>query len=109
MTTMTSLSEAVKINNGVNVEALLGARKVLEQAPEAAQPKGGRKTANRTKPTKRAGRAKKPAAKPKTDRTNKKAEVIAMMKRPRARIYKLARDEKSRAIAPPVFQAPSSI
>jgi uncharacterized OsmC-like protein len=37
MTTVTSLSHAVKINNGVNVEALLGARKALEQAPEAAQ------------------------------------------------------------------------
>jgi uncharacterized OsmC-like protein len=40
--TMTSLSDAVKINNGVinngvNVEALLDARKALEQAPEAAQ------------------------------------------------------------------------
>ena len=37
MTTTTSLSDAVKINNGVNVEALLGAREVLEKAPEAAQ------------------------------------------------------------------------
>jgi uncharacterized OsmC-like protein len=37
MTTMTSLSVAAKINNGVNVAALLGAREALEQAPEAAQ------------------------------------------------------------------------
>ena len=48
---------------------------------EAAAPKGGRKTAKRAKPTKKAGRAKKAASKPKADRTNKKAEVIAMMKR----------------------------
>jgi uncharacterized OsmC-like protein len=37
MTTMTSISDAVNINNGVNVEALLGAREALQQAPEAAQ------------------------------------------------------------------------
>jgi uncharacterized OsmC-like protein len=37
MITMTSISDAAKINNGVNVEALLGAREALEQAPEAAQ------------------------------------------------------------------------
>jgi hypothetical protein len=38
-------------------------------------------TAKKAKPTKKAGRPKKAAGKPKTDRTNKKAEVIAMMKR----------------------------
>jgi hypothetical protein len=48
--------------------------------PEAAKPKGGRKLA-KAKPAKKAGRAKKAAATPKADRTNKKAEVIAMMKR----------------------------
>jgi hypothetical protein len=37
--------------------------------------------ANKAKPPKKGARAKKPAAKPKTDRSNKKAEVIAMMKR----------------------------
>ena len=37
MNTMPSHSDAVKINNGVNVEALLGAREVLEKAPQAAQ------------------------------------------------------------------------
>ena len=36
MTKMTSAA-AAKINNGVNVDALLGARTSLEQAPEAAQ------------------------------------------------------------------------
>ena len=49
-------------------------------APEAARPKRERK-AKKTKPAKKAGRAKKATAKPKADRTNKKAEVIAMMKR----------------------------
>jgi uncharacterized OsmC-like protein len=37
MTTMTTSANGMKINNGVNVEALLGAREALEQAPEAAQ------------------------------------------------------------------------
>ena|SRR5437763_381291 len=49
-------------------------------APETAKPKGARK-AKKAKSAKKAARAKKAAAKPKTDRTNKKAEVIAMMKR----------------------------
>jgi uncharacterized OsmC-like protein len=35
--TKTTDSNAAKINNGVNVAALLGAREALEQAPEAAQ------------------------------------------------------------------------
>src|SRR5579864_7318914 len=48
--------------------------------PDTAKPKGGRK-AKKAKPAKKANRAKKPTGKPKTDRTNKKAEVIAMMKR----------------------------
>src|SRR3984893_7175781 len=47
---------------------------------EAPATKGPRK-AKKAKPGKKAGRAKKPAAKPKVDRTNKKAEVIARMKR----------------------------
>jgi hypothetical protein len=50
--------------------------------PEAEAPiKGARKASKNAKPAKKASRAKKPAAKPKADRTNKKAEVIAMMKR----------------------------
>jgi Protein of unknown function (DUF3489) len=47
-------------------------------APETARPKAGRKAA---KPAKKAGKAKAATSKPKADRTNKKAEVIAMMKR----------------------------
>lgn len=37
MVNITKFSEVVKIDNGVNVEALLAARGALEQAPEAAQ------------------------------------------------------------------------
>jgi Protein of unknown function (DUF3489) len=47
---------------------------------EAAQPKVGRKLAKKTKPAKKAGRGKAPA-KAKAERTNKKAEIIAMMRR----------------------------
>jgi hypothetical protein len=47
--------------------------------PAAAKPKG--KPGKKLKPAKKAGRAKKATAKPKTDRANKKADVIAMMKR----------------------------
>jgi hypothetical protein len=49
-------------------------------AAEAPTTKGPRK-AKKAKPAKKAGRAKKPGSKPKADRTNKKADVIAMMKR----------------------------
>jgi hypothetical protein len=49
-------------------------------APDAAKPKGARKAAKKAKPAKKGAPAKKPA-KPKADRTNKKAEVISMMKR----------------------------
>jgi len=51
------------------------------KAPDTAKPKGARKPAKKAKPEKKTGRAKKAAAKPKTERTNKKAEVITMMKR----------------------------
>jgi uncharacterized OsmC-like protein len=37
MTTTTGNTNAAKVDNGVNVDALLGAREALEQAPEAAQ------------------------------------------------------------------------
>jgi hypothetical protein len=47
-------------------------------APDTAKPKGARNAAKKAKPAKKARRAKKVAAKPKGDRTNKKAEVIAM-------------------------------
>jgi hypothetical protein len=50
-------------------------------APEAVQPKAGRKHAKTAKPAKKGGRGKKHGAKPKADRTNKKDEVVAMMKR----------------------------
>jgi uncharacterized OsmC-like protein len=37
MTITASIANGVKVNNGVNVDALLGAREALDQAPEAAQ------------------------------------------------------------------------
>src|SRR5450755_3437192 len=48
-------------------------------APEAPQPKT--KRTKKAKPAKKPTRAKKPASRPNTERANKKAEVIAMMKR----------------------------
>jgi len=47
----------------------------------APQANGKRTPAKKAKSAKTVGRAKRPATKPKADRTNKKAEVIAMMKR----------------------------
>jgi hypothetical protein len=52
-----------------------------KSAPDTAKPKGARKAGKKAKPAKKAGRGKKPARKPTADGTNKKAEVIAMMKR----------------------------
>jgi Protein of unknown function (DUF3489) len=49
--------------------------------PEARKRKGGRKPANKAKTAKKARQPKKAAGKPKADRTNKKAEVIAMIQR----------------------------
>jgi hypothetical protein len=48
---------------------------------QAAAPKGARKAGKKAKLAKKSGRAKKPASKPKADRSNKKAEVIAIVKR----------------------------
>jgi hypothetical protein len=56
------------------------------ETPEARapQPKGKRTTAKKAKPAKKARQPKKMAGKQqKADRSNKKAEVIAMMKRPK--------------------------
>jgi hypothetical protein len=50
-------------------------------APEVPQPKTKRTIAKQAKPAKKAGPAKKVAGKPKAHRANKKAEVIALMKR----------------------------
>ena len=49
--------------------------------PDTAKPKGARKAGKKARSAKRADRAKKPSAEPKAERTNKKSEVIAMMKR----------------------------
>jgi Protein of unknown function (DUF3489) len=55
--------------------------KTATPEPGAPQPKTKRTPAKKAKPAKKAGRAGKPACKPKADGANKKAEVIAMMKR----------------------------
>jgi hypothetical protein len=49
--------------------------------PGAPQPKRARKSAKKAKAAKKAPAGKKTSGKPKADRANKKAEVIAMMKR----------------------------
>jgi hypothetical protein len=54
---------------------------ISKPAPAAAKPKGGSKPAKKAKAAKKAPRTKKADGKPKGDGTNKKAEVIAMMKR----------------------------
>ena len=62
-------------------ENAIDSENISKPAPDAAKPKGAHKPAKKAKPAKKGGRAKKAAAKPKTDSTNKKADVIAMMKR----------------------------
>ena len=52
-------------------------------APEVQLPKTKRAPAKKAKPAKKAARAKKPASQPRADRANKKAGVIALMKRPK--------------------------
>jgi|HubBroStandDraft_6_1064221.scaffolds.fasta_scaffold1790624_1 hypothetical protein len=49
----------------------------------APQPKGKRTTAKKAKPAKKTPQAKMAAGKPKAERANKKAEVVALMKRPK--------------------------
>ena len=53
---------------------------ISKPAPEA-QPKGRRKPAKKAKGVKKSPKVKKAAGKPKSVGTNKKAEVIAMMRR----------------------------
>ena len=62
-------------------ENAIDSENTSKPAPDAAKPKGTRKASKKAKHAKKAARTKKAASKPKTDRTNKKAEVIAMMKR----------------------------
>jgi hypothetical protein len=49
----------------------------VKATPEPAAAKPKRKPGKKAKPANTAGRAKKSPAKPKADRTNKKADVIA--------------------------------
>jgi hypothetical protein len=60
-------------------ENAIDSENISKPAPEQAKPKGARKPGKKAKPAKKAARAKKATAKPKADRSNKKAEVIAMM------------------------------
>jgi hypothetical protein len=53
----------------------------IPSAPEAPQPKTKRAQAKKQKPVKKAGRARKAAGNPTAEPSNKKAEVIALMKR----------------------------
>jgi len=52
---------------------------ISKPTPDTAKPKGARKAGKKV--AKKARAAKKPASKPKAERANKKADVIAMMKR----------------------------
>jgi hypothetical protein len=61
-------------------ENAIDSENISKPAPDT-KPKGAHKAGKKAKPAKKAGRAKKPTSKPKADGTNKKAEVIAMMKR----------------------------
>jgi len=49
--------------------------------PEPAKPKRKPRATQKTKPAKKTSPAKKAGGKPKEDRANKKAEVVALMKR----------------------------
>jgi Protein of unknown function (DUF3489) len=62
-------------------ENAINSENTSKPVPETAKPKGARKAGKKTKPARKAARAKKAPAKPNADRTNKKADVIAMMKR----------------------------
>ena len=64
---------------------------------EVPQPKAKRTSAKKAKPAKKTARAKK-AGKPVAERSNKKAEVIAMMKRAKgATLAKIIAPESSLA------------
>jgi hypothetical protein len=62
-------------------ENAIDSENISKPAADSAKPKGARKASKKAKPAKKAGRTKKATSKPKTDRVNKKAEVIALMKR----------------------------
>jgi hypothetical protein len=62
-------------------ENAIDSENTSKPAPDTAKPKGTHKPLKNTKRAKKGGQSKNAAAKPKADRTNKKAEVIAMMKR----------------------------
>jgi hypothetical protein len=77
-------------------ENAIDSESISKPVPDTAKPEGARKAGKKAKPAKKAARAKKAGAKPKTDRANKKAEVIEMMKRAKGNI---ARNHKSHRLA----------
>ena len=62
-------------------ENIIDSQSSSKPTADTPKPKGKRKSAKKAKPAKKPARAKKRASQAKTDRTNKKADVIAMMKR----------------------------
>jgi hypothetical protein len=63
------------------IQPLAGSTQPSEPAPKPKKAAKGAKPAKKAKATKKAKPAKKAVGKPAADRTNKKAEIIAMMKR----------------------------
>ena len=97
-------------------ESSIDSETTSKTVPDPAKPKGTRKDGKKAKPAKKAGRAKKPAGKPKEDRTNKKAEVIEMMKRAKgatlAEIMKATGGSRTRSVAsfdPDLRQTPAKL
>ena len=69
------------MSNVIDAEKTPAAEAPRETEPKAKKPAKAAKQAKSAKRAKKAKPGKKPAAKSGADRTNKKAEVIAMMKR----------------------------
>jgi hypothetical protein len=77
-------------------ENTIDSEKISKPVPQSAKPKGARNATNKAEPAKKVTRAKKAAGKPKADRTNKKAEVVALMKRTKGDV---GRDSGSHRLA----------
>src|SRR5712672_2125497 len=76
-----NVTTATRSRRNTMSENAIDSENISKPTPDTAKPKGTRKAGKKAKPAKKASRAKKAAGKPKADRVNKKAEVIAMMKR----------------------------
>ena len=69
------------MSSAIDAEKTPAADAPRETEPKAKKPAKAAKRAKSAKRAKKAKPGKKPAPKPSAERTNKKAEVIAMMKR----------------------------